>query len=257
MFQKNTIPSSGVVPSPLVLFQQLPQLSYEEQAACWWRLGRVMASGLGSCDKLLLITLLLLDPRGQGLELSWGQLAEATSLSASSVRRTISDLRDWGLLSIESRKTVDRQPLANRITHLLVDTRHPFLQDPCQSFYRREEMDNFLRYRSMFEQLLEKMLQGSAPAKGTKLKLQGRKHKRAPRSWRQKYGMFDVEGKALQNLVKFEYPEFKGDLRGNLEKIIMSYTRSLGSSFRREDIPRILPSHCLAWVHQAQQRRGV
>ena len=73
----------------------------------WWRVGQVMQSGLAAGDKSLLVLLVRLDPEGQGVEASWEQLAAATSLSVSSVRRAGDRLRLVEVLAWQRRKAPD------------------------------------------------------------------------------------------------------------------------------------------------------
>ena len=228
-------------------FKLLRKLPDEDKLNGWWRLGRVMASGLGAHEKSVLLVLVRLDPKGEGLEISWEQLVEATSLSLSSVRRASDDLHDWGLLLLEARVAEDKQPLPNRFVHALGNLEHPLLKNPAAPFYRRKTLDDFLERREIFEQTLGRLIEEQAPAKGPKHKRQGREHARAPRPWRQTYGMRHPQGKALQELATFRYDELADNPRANLERVVEACIRTITPPPGAEGLARVTPSFCLDW----------
>ena len=228
----------------------LHHLPYEDQLYGWWSLGRVLASGLGAHEKSLLLVLVRLDPRGLGLELSWEQLMEATSLSLSSVRRAANDLRDWGLLGIVARVSEDRQPLPNRFVHALGNVEHPLLKNPSDPFFQRGCLEKFLERRQVFEQTLERLVEQNASAKGPKHKRQGREYSRAPRPWRQSYGMHHPEGQALIKLDIFQYSDLKNNPRENLERLVVMYVRSVAISLGVDSLSSVTPSLIVAWCER-------
>jgi hypothetical protein len=87
-------------------------------------------------------------------------------------------------------------------------------------------------------------------AKGPKHKRQGREYSRAPRPWRQSYGMHHPEGQALVKLDVFQYSDLKNNPRENLERLVVMYVRSVAISLGVDSLSSVTPSLIVAWCER-------
>lgn len=219
----------------------------------WWRIGRVLESGLGAHEKLLLVSLVRLDGEGQGVEASWAQLADLASLSPSAVRRASENLELLELLRVTGRKAVDGQPLPSVYQHLLGGS-HLLLSEPRHPTLREQSLEDFLALRGTFEKTLGELIEQKSERKGPRAKRQGRANDRAPRPWRQDYGPQSPEGKALVALNTYAFPDSKGKPLENMASIVKYFVAKF--SWTEGQLAQLKPSGCLGWYNNEATRKA-
>lgn len=211
----------------------------------------VVLSGLAPHDKLLLLLLLHLDPRGEGETLSWREMARLLKLSPSSCRRAAERLELLRLLRIHREVSRDQEPLPSVFTHLLWDRKNTWNTAPTHPLFLSENLDQFLEMRGGFEDAVQEHLEHLSPAKGSRLKKQGRASLHSPRPWRQTFGPMDQDGEALDAMSGYGSKERKPEKTRVHVKAITRYCLPLlfpQPSF--EQVKSVTPRHCLALLRQ-------